>query len=84
MPTPFEATVVLMTLLLICGIHRKRWPTTDECTELLAYGAGALKALELLRRGQNLTNPEEAWTLMTAGIVILLASFRGTWRLVRS
>lgn len=82
MVTPFRITLLLLVLLGTSSILRKRWPTSDQCTELLAYGAGLFQGLQLLDRGRKESGVDEAWALLTVAAVILLASARGVWRSV--
>jgi hypothetical protein len=80
--TPFGVTVVLLALLGASSILRRRWPTSEQWTKLLAYGAGMLQGLQLLERGRREASADEAWAILTVATVILLASARGIWRSV--
>jgi len=80
--TPFGVTVSLVLLLAVSSVVRRRWPSSEQWTELLAYGAGLFQGLQLLERGRGEASVDEAWAFLTVATVILLASLRGIWRSV--
>jgi hypothetical protein len=75
--------LLLMGALVVISYRARRWPSADNCIELIAYGAGVYGAYWLWHRGA--TEPTDgAWILMGAACAVAVVSARGIFKVLNA